>query len=107
VTIFGDGRQTRDFISVHDVARANVIAATKPGIASGSANLCTGRATTLNEVVGVFSRSYPAVPACTHAASRAGDIVHSLGAPEAAASALGFWAEVGVEAGLQELIRLG
>jgi UDP-glucose 4-epimerase len=33
VSIFGDGRQTRDFISVHDVARANVIAATKPGVA--------------------------------------------------------------------------
>ncbi|WP_414664919.1 NAD-dependent epimerase/dehydratase family protein [Horticoccus sp. 23ND18S-11] len=107
VTIFGDGRQTRDFISVHDVARANVIAATKPGIDSGAANICTGRATTLNDVVGVFSRSYPAVPACTHAAARTGDIVHSLGASDAAAAALGFRAEVDVETGLQELIRLG
>lgn len=107
VTIFGDGRQTRDFISVHDVARANVLAATKPDIASGAANVCTGRATTLNEVVGVFSHAYPAVPACTYAPARAGDIVHSLGAPEAATAALGFRAAVGVEAGLQELIRLG
>ena len=42
LTIHGDGQQTRDFISVHDIARANVIAATKPGIPSGAANICTG-----------------------------------------------------------------
>ncbi len=107
VTIFGDGRQTRDFISVHDVARANVLAATRPGLASGAANICTGRATSLLEVAGVFGRAYPQVAPPTHGAPRTGDIIHSLGAPELAAESLGFRAEVGVEAGLQELIRLG
>ena len=104
VTIYGDGRQTRDFISVHDVARANVIAATKPAIASGVANICTGRGTSLLEIVDVFRREYPDAPATQHAAARAGDIVHSRGAPEAAAAALGFRSEVSVESGLRELI---
>ena len=107
VTIYGDGRQTRDFISVHDVARANVIAATRPGIASGAANICTGRATSLLEVVGVFQRHYPQLAAPTHGAPRSGDIVHSRGTPDAAAAALGFRAEVAVETGLEELIRVG
>lgn len=105
VTVFGDGRQTRDFISVHDVARANVIAATRPDLRSGSANICTGRATSLLDVLAVLSRHHPAVPPATHADARTGDIVHSLGAPEEAASQLGFRAEVSVAQGLEELVR--
>jgi UDP-glucose 4-epimerase len=107
VTIFGDGKQTRDFISVRDVARANAIAATKPGITSGVANICTGRATSLLEVIDVFHRHYPNVPPPTHAAARSGDIIHSLGAPDEAAAALGFRAQVSVADGLGELIRGG
>ena len=105
VTIFGDGTQTRDFISVHDVARANVIAATKPDLASGAANICTGRATSLLQVIDVFRRHYPNAVPTTHAPTRAGDILHSLGAPDVAAAELGFRAEVSVEIGLEELIR--
>lgn len=105
VTIFGDGRQTRDFIFVRDAARANVIAATRPGIASGAANICTGRATSLLEIAAVFGRNYPEVDEPTHAPPRPGDIVHSLGDPDAAAAALGFRAEVAIEDGLAELIR--
>ncbi len=107
VTVYGDGNQTRDFISVHDVARANVIAATRPDLRAGVANICTGRATSLLEVVAVFRQQYPAIAAPTHAAPRTGDIIHSRGAPEAAAIALGFKAAVAVEDGLRELIRHG
>ena len=107
VTIYGEGQQTRDFISVHDVARANVLAATAPGVSSGVANICTGRATSLLDVVGVFARHFPAAPAVIHGTPRTGDILHSLGAPEHAAAALGFRAEVSVEEGLSELIRSG
>jgi UDP-glucose 4-epimerase len=106
VTVYGDGQQTRDFISVHDVARANVIAATQPGIASGAANICTGRATSLLDIVRIFASHHPAVAPATHAAARPGDIVHSRGTPEQAARELGFRAEVSVEEGLAELIRL-
>lgn len=107
VTIYGDGQQTRDFISVHDVARANVLAATKPGIVSGAANICTGRATSLLDIVAIFAAHYPAVPAPTLGEARKGDIVHSLGKPERAKTQLGFVAEVPVSDALGELIRLG
>jgi UDP-glucose 4-epimerase len=107
VTLFGDGQQTRDFISVHDVARANVLAATQPAIKSGAANICTGRATSLLQIVDVFRRHYPQAAVPTHAAARPGDIIHSLGATDVAAEELDFRAEVSVEAGLHELIEPG
>jgi UDP-glucose 4-epimerase len=107
VTVFGDGQQTRDFISVHDVARANLLAATAPALASGAANICTGRASSLLDALAVFRRHYPQSAAPTHAAPRAGDIIHSLGAPDLATAALGFRAEVSLADGLGELIRSG
>jgi len=104
VTVFGDGRQTRDFVSVHDVARANVLAATKPGLASGLTNICTGHGTSLLEVLAVFAQAYPEVPHPTHAPARSGDVQHSVGDPDAARKELGFHAEVSVASGLRELI---
>ncbi len=106
VTIYGDGRQTRDFVSVHDVARANLIAATQSSLASGVANICTGCATSLLEVATIFAQHYPKAAPVAHAAGRSGDIIHSLGAPEIARAELRFRAEVAIATGLAELIRL-
>ena len=105
VTIYGDGRQTRDFIAVRDVARANVLAATRPGLVSGAANICTGRATSLLDLAGIFSKHHPGVAAPVHRPARAGDIIHSLGDPSAAAAALGFTARLGVAEALAEMIN--
>jgi UDP-glucose 4-epimerase len=104
VTIFGDGHQTRDFVSVHDVARANVLAATGAS-RSGVVNICTGRPTSLRDLVDVFARHFPDVPAPRYAAGRAGDIVHSHGSPALAAEELGFTATTALGDGLAELIE--
>lgn len=104
VTIFGDGAQTRDFVAVSDVARANALAATRTGVASGIANICTGRATSLLDLAGHFARHLPGAPAPTHAPARTGDIVHSLGDPARAAADLGFTADLTVAEGLGALI---
>lgn len=106
VTIFGNGQQTRDFISVHDVARANVLAATAEDLSSGWANVCTGKATSLLEVAAVFAEHYPNAPAPLLGEPRQGDIIHSLGKADLVASELGFKSEVSVKDGLSELIRL-
>jgi len=108
-TIYGDGRQTRDFISVYDVARANALAATsmRSGLASGVANICTGRSTSLLDIVRIFSAEYPAAAQPVFAPARGGDIVHSLGNPVQARTELGFEAEWTVERALAELIRSG
>jgi len=103
VTIHGDGRQTRDFIAVSDVARANALAATQPDIRPGAVNICTGRATSLLDLAGIFAAHFPGAAAPVHGPARPGDIIHSLGDPSAAEAELGFTAHTGVAEGLAEL----
>ena len=102
-TIYGDGNQTRDFVSVHDVARANVIAATREGSRCGVVNICTGRATSINELWRLLSQHQPKVSQLSYAPSRPGDVRHSCGSPEAARRELGFSAATDLASGLVEL----
>lgn len=105
VTIFGNGRQTRDFVSVHDVARANVLAATGRVASSCTHNICTGRETSLLDLVVTFERFYPDHPAPIFEEARAGDIEQSCGNPSRAFKTIMFNPEVDVATGLRELIR--
>jgi UDP-glucose 4-epimerase len=50
VTIFGDGLQTRDFVNVKDVARANLLAA-ESSVKKGVYNLGSGYSITINELI--------------------------------------------------------
>ena len=54
VTVWGSGNQVRDFIHVEDVANAIIIMA-EQGI-DGPVNLCTGIATSLNDLVAMITR---------------------------------------------------
>jgi len=103
--IFGDGGQTRDFIFVGDVARANALAATKSGVRSGVANICTGQPTGLKELAAALGKLFPAAPAPVYREARAGDIRASLGSPATAKRELGFAAEVKLVDGLEKLVH--
>ncbi|MCB1061514.1 MAG: NAD-dependent epimerase/dehydratase family protein [Verrucomicrobiae bacterium] len=101
VTIFGDGSQTRDFVAVEDIARANALAATRPGLSPMVCNVCTGRPRRLLTVLDVFRSLHPDAPAPQFAPARPGEIQHSLGNPERAADRLGFVANTELESGLR------
>ncbi len=47
VTIYGDGRQSRDFVFVQDVVRAILAAADRPLVGASVLNVGTGRQTDL------------------------------------------------------------
>jgi UDP-glucose 4-epimerase len=104
-TIFGDGDQSRDFISVHDVARANLLAATLPTLPSSVLNICSGRGTSLLELIGSLSRHFGGSGRAEHAPERIGDIRYSLGDPSAAKRILGFQSAWTVDTGLGELAQ--
>jgi len=103
--VHGDGRQTRDFIAVEDVARANLLAATRPGLDGLVANVCTGKGRSLLEVLEMMRRRYPMAPPPRFAAERPGDIRHSVGDPRLAACRLDFGASLPFEEGLQRMIN--
>lgn len=102
-TLYGDGRQTRDFIAVADVAAANVRALTVPLAGAHVLNICTGRAVTLLEILSQLNAvGARAVPA-QFGPPRFGDIPHSLGDPRRAAAVLGFTASTSLTDGLRAL----
>jgi len=107
VTIFGDGTQRRDFISVSDVARGLALAATRPGVFSGSYNLCTGVSHSLLELVKLLTVRYPGGPELTFAPEREGEIKHSQGDPSRTEEHLGFVASVPFGDGIRELLDPG
>lgn len=102
--IYGDGRQTRDFVSVHDVARANVIAATRGGLRCCIVNICSGRSTSINKLWRLMSQYQGTISQPAYAPARPGDIRNSCGSPEAAQRELGFSTEIDIGIGIAELL---
>ncbi len=103
ITIFGDGKQSRDFIFVKDVVRANLLAAES---AAGEVfNICTGRETTLFDLLEELSELGFHQPEVRFEAPRPGDIYRSKGDPDKAASILGFRAVTSLADGLAKTME--
>ena len=103
VTVYGDGHQTRDFIYVEDVARAN-LAALEDKL-SGACNVGTGQQLTLLELIEVLAKIIGEAPGVRHEPPREGDIRHSLANVERMNRELGIKAKISMEDGLRSLIE--
>jgi len=89
IMIYGDGKQSRDFIFVKDVVRANLLAAESE--AAGDAfNICSGHETTLLDLMEELSEISARQPQVRFEAPRPGDIYRSVGNPQKAANSFGF-----------------
>ena len=104
VIVNGDGSQSRDFVYVGDVAKANTIAATTERPVSGIFNCATGVSTTLLDLIAALKDHYPGADAPEHRDDRAGDIKHSLGEASAIKEAFGFVPETPFPLGLKSLL---
>ena len=101
VTIFGDGEQTRDFVHVDDVVKA--IGAMADAAVSGTWNVGTGRATSVNQLLALLEVGLgPAVEA-RHEPERPGDVRHSRLVIGRAATQLGWQARISLEEGIARL----
>ena len=101
VTIFDDGWQSRDFVYVADVVRANLSAAVQPGVSGLTFNIGSGQVTAIidlyNHLAALAGRSGLAP---RFASPRPGDIRHSSGPVDRANRLLGFQAEISLADGL-------
>lgn len=100
VKIFGDGEQTRDFIYVKDVARANLAALNADQ--DGVFNISTGTRVSVNELFGYFQEMAGGKGVCSHEPARPGEILHSALDPAQAHKKLAWEAQTNLEEGLKE-----
>lgn len=101
VTIFGDGSQTRDFVFVGDVVRANMLAVETD--ATGVFNIGSGKSTTINELARLVAQLTGSDIKSLYRQARPGDIKYSL-ADISKARAAGYQPRYSLEEGLKLLL---
>lgn len=89
-TVFGDGRQTRDFVHVDDVTRATARALTAPAAVGGVFNVGSGRGTSVLALASLLTERIRPGAAWTHAPARPEEPRHSVADVTRARAALGF-----------------
>ncbi|MDR7417616.1 MAG: NAD-dependent epimerase/dehydratase family protein [Armatimonadota bacterium] len=97
-TIFGDGEQTRDFVFVDDVVRANLLAA--DARLEGAVNIGTASGASVNVVYRALARLTRSHAEPIYGPPRPGDVRHISLAAEAARERLGWAPATSLDDGL-------
>jgi dTDP-L-rhamnose 4-epimerase len=102
--VFEDGRQRRDFVSVHDVARAFALALERDGADGQAVNVGSGESVSIVELGTLLARvlGKEIEPELT-GEFRVGDIRHCFADVSLARETLGFEPQVRLEDGIAEL----
>lgn len=104
IIIYGDGEQTRDFIFVKDVVKANILAATNEKV-SGVFNVALGKATSINQIATKIISVLNSKSKIEYQPERIGDIKHSLASIEETKNELAFSPDFDLEDGLSQTIN--
>lgn len=97
-TINGDGRQTRDYVHVEDVVKANLRAAKSTVL--GAFNIGTGRQCTVTELFSQLARAAGVTTPPGHGPAKAGEQQRSCLDISRASEVLGWSPQITLEAGL-------
>jgi len=105
-TIFGDGKQSRDFTYVDNVAEANLLACTAPSgeVAGGVFNVATGRRTDLYQTFQILKKLTGYSGEVKYGPEREGDVKHSLADISLAEKHLRYKPKVDFEEGLTRTV---
>jgi UDP-glucose 4-epimerase len=102
--VYGDGLQTRDFVSVHDIAEAIFASLNSVGAEGEIIHIGSGRATSINELAQTVLELTGAESGILHKSPRAGDIKNSLADISKAKRVLGYEPKFSLRDGLRELL---
>ena len=101
-----DGHQRRDFVSVHDVARACRLALESDAAAGRALNVGSGRSASVLEIADLLAASLDLeIAAQVTGSARLGDIRHCFADVTLARELLGFEPRVRLEDGIAELVE--
>jgi dTDP-L-rhamnose 4-epimerase len=104
--VYEDGRQMRDFVSVHDVVQANLLAMECRQAGGMTLNVGSGEPVTIEQVARVLAAALDtAIPAELTGKYRAGDIRHCFADISAAERVLGYRPKVRFAEGIRELVH--
>ena len=110
IVIYGDGRQTRDFVHVRDAVSALIIAlrySKKSPPRSHTFNVCTGFGVSINQLARDIGAVLDRPMVIRYDAARPGDIRQSIGDPSLAALELESRAQTVLTDGLRQLADCG
>ena len=103
--IFGDGKQTMDFVYVSDIARANILAA-QADVSDEVFNIASGTETSLNDLAAALARVMDADLCPEYGPERKVNAVpRRLADTSKAKDALGFEVQVDLDEGLRLLVE--
>lgn len=104
IIVHGDGNQTRDFIYIDDVVKANVLAVEKENI-SGVFNVACGSSISILELAKTIIELINSRSKIVFEKERQGDIKHSLASIDETKEKLGFEPKVNLKEGLLKTIE--
>ncbi|USX55959.1 NAD-dependent epimerase/dehydratase family protein [Lentzea sp. HUAS12] len=102
--IFGDGAQTMDFVHVHDIARANILAAKAP-VTDAVYNIASSKETSLKELALALLAAMDSDLPLEHGPERkVNGVTRRLADISLAARELGWKPEIEMDGGLRDLV---
>ncbi|MEN6372951.1 MAG: SDR family oxidoreductase [Armatimonadota bacterium] len=100
-TVYGDGKQTRDFIFVENVVDANLLACRSDKAVGRVMNIGSGVEISLSQLLEMLERLIGQKVTVSYGPPRVGDIVRSVGDISLARELMGFTCKVDFEEGLK------
>lgn len=106
INIFEDGKETRDFVYIDDIADATILGLTVDGVSGNAFNIGTGVATDVLTVANTLKKYYGLDVSITISGNyRLGDIRHNFADISKARNLLGFEPKWTFDAGIEQFCR--